>query len=77
MWRFQMGYAEVGQRGQGIHMRQFSRAFVFVQGDTRLVLVSAEVQSIGIAVRREVSNVVTPGNRIRFFVRSKVMRWNQ
>lgn len=49
-----MGYAEVGQRGKGIHLRQFSRAFIFVQGETRIVLVSAEVQAIGIAVRREV-----------------------
>ncbi|XP_022119315.2 neutral ceramidase [Pieris rapae] len=49
-----MGYADIGQSGRGIHTRQFSRAFIFVQGDTRIVLVTADVQAIGIGVRREV-----------------------
>ncbi|VVD05077.1 unnamed protein product [Leptidea sinapis] len=48
-----MGYAEVGQTGEGIHTRQFSRAFIFAKGDKRVVLVTAEVQAVGIAVRRE------------------------
>ncbi|KAL4710666.1 hypothetical protein ACJJTC_003302 [Scirpophaga incertulas] len=51
-----MGYAETSQVGQGIHLRQFARAFIFVQGDTRVVLVSAEIQSVGIAIRRQVVN---------------------
>ncbi|OWR41276.1 neutral ceramidase isoform 1 [Danaus plexippus plexippus] len=49
-----MGYAEMGQKGGGIHLRQFSRAFIFVRGDTRVVLVTADVAALGIAVRREV-----------------------
>ncbi|XP_075974335.1 neutral ceramidase-like [Anticarsia gemmatalis] len=49
-----MGYAEVSQTGTGIHTRQFARSFIFVQGDTRVVLVTADLQSVGIAVRREV-----------------------
>ncbi|XP_060803646.1 neutral ceramidase [Amyelois transitella] len=49
-----MGYAEIGQTGRGLHTRQFSRAFVFVQGDTRVVLVTADVQAVGIHVRRQV-----------------------
>ncbi|CAH0714658.1 unnamed protein product, partial [Brenthis ino] len=49
-----MGYAELGQIGEGIHLRQFSRAFIFVQNNTRVVLVTAEVQAVGIAVRRAV-----------------------
>ncbi|XP_041984570.1 neutral ceramidase-like [Aricia agestis] len=49
-----MGYAELGQSGSGIHLRQFSRAFIFKKGDKRVVIVTAEVQSIGIAVRRQV-----------------------
>ncbi|XP_038214636.1 neutral ceramidase-like [Zerene cesonia] len=49
-----MGYADLGQAGAGLHTRQFSRAFIFVKGNTRVVLVTAEVISIGIAVRREV-----------------------
>ncbi|XP_026733209.1 neutral ceramidase-like isoform X2 [Trichoplusia ni] len=49
-----MGYAEVSQSGEGLHLRQFARSFIFVKGDTRIVLVTAEVQAVGIAVRREV-----------------------
>nr|XP_049696642.1 neutral ceramidase [Helicoverpa armigera] len=49
-----MGYAEVGQSGRGLHLRQFARSFIFVKGDTRIVLVTAEVQAVGIAVRRQV-----------------------
>ncbi|KAJ8730528.1 hypothetical protein PYW08_001941 [Mythimna loreyi] len=49
-----MGYAEVGQSGRGLHLRQFARSFIFVKGNTRIVLVTAEVQAVGIAVRREV-----------------------
>lgn len=51
-----MGYAELSQSGAGIHLRQFSRAFIFEQSGSRVVLVTADVQSIGIAVRRQVSN---------------------
>ncbi|KAI8422810.1 hypothetical protein MSG28_006555 [Choristoneura fumiferana] len=49
-----MGYAELSQSGAGIHLRQFSRAFIFEQNGSRVVLVTADVQSIGIAVRRQV-----------------------
>ncbi|CAK1600598.1 unnamed protein product [Parnassius mnemosyne] len=49
-----MGYADFGQSGRGIHLRQYSRAFIFVKGDTRIVLVTADVLAVGIAVRREV-----------------------
>ncbi|XP_053612320.1 neutral ceramidase-like [Plodia interpunctella] len=49
-----MGYAEIGQTGRGLHTRQYSRAFIFVQGDTRVVLVTADVQAVGIHVRRQV-----------------------
>lgn len=49
-----MGYAELSQSGAGIHTRQFARAFIFEKDGNRIVLVTADVQSIGIAVRREV-----------------------
>lgn len=54
-----MGYAEVGQRGRGLHLRQFARSFIFVKGETRIVLVSTEVQAVGIAVRRQVGYNIT------------------
>lgn len=50
----QMGYAELGQSGQGIHLRQFARTFIFVKGDTRIVLVTAEMLAVGFSVRRAV-----------------------
>ncbi|XP_045447519.1 neutral ceramidase-like [Melitaea cinxia] len=49
-----MGYAELGQSGQGIHLRQFARTFIFVKGDTRIVLVTAEMLAVGFSVRRAV-----------------------
>lgn len=50
----QMGYGEVSQSGAGIHLRQYSRAFIFQKGDTRIVLVTADILAVGIAVRRQV-----------------------
>lgn len=49
-----MGYAKVTQSGEGLHTRQFARAFIFDDGGTRVVLVSTEIQAVGIALRREV-----------------------
>lgn len=49
-----MGYADVGQSGAGIHLRQYSRAFIFQKEETRIVLVIADVQAVGVAVRRQV-----------------------
>ncbi|XP_026314778.1 neutral ceramidase-like [Hyposmocoma kahamanoa] len=49
-----MGYADFGQSGAGIHLRQHSRAFIFKKGDTRIVLVTADVQAVGFSVRRQV-----------------------
>lgn len=53
----QMGYAELGQSGAGIHLRQYSRAFIFQKGDTRIVLVTADIHSVAIAIRRQVSTL--------------------
>lgn len=53
-----MGYAQLEQTGHGIHLRQFSRAFVFEDGsgDTaqRLVFVSVDAAMMGHGVRKEV-----------------------
>ncbi|XP_028161304.1 neutral ceramidase, partial [Ostrinia furnacalis] len=53
-----MGYANFEQVGTGIHLRQFSRAFI-LEDDTngsnqRLVFVSADAAMMGHGVRREV-----------------------
>ncbi|CAH2241580.1 jg3916 [Pararge aegeria aegeria] len=51
-----MGYANLEQSGHGIHLRQFSRAFVLEDesNSTRFVFVSVDAAMMGIGVRREV-----------------------
>ncbi|XP_045768762.1 neutral ceramidase [Maniola jurtina] len=51
-----MGYANLEQSGHGIHLRQFSRAFVLEDesNSTRVVFVSVDAAMMGIGVRREV-----------------------
>ena len=53
-----MGYAQLEQTGHGIHLRQFSRAFVMEDGSgdkaERLVFVSVDAAMMGHGVRKEV-----------------------
>ncbi|KAL4710654.1 hypothetical protein ACJJTC_003290 [Scirpophaga incertulas] len=50
-----MGYANFEQLGQGIHLRQFSRAFVFEDdAGSKLVFVSVDAAMMGNGVRQEV-----------------------
>ncbi|XP_060803695.1 neutral ceramidase isoform X2 [Amyelois transitella] len=52
-----MGYANFEQTGHGIHLRQFSRAFVLEDGrnsSQRIVFVSVDAAMMGQGVRREV-----------------------
>lgn len=51
---FQMGYANFEQSGQGIHLRQFSRAFVLADDNSRLVFVSVDAAMMGNGIRKEV-----------------------
>jgi len=39
----QMGYANPAQIGEGIHLRQYSRAFIIGDGKSRVVFVSADI----------------------------------
>jgi neutral ceramidase len=52
-----MGYAKLGQKGTGIHLRQFSRAFIIDDGKQRLAFVSVDCAMIGNGLRKEVSEV--------------------
>ena len=52
-----MGYAKLGQKGKGIHLRQFARAFVLDDGKERLAFVSVDCAMIGNGLRREVSTL--------------------
>ncbi|XP_021703072.1 neutral ceramidase [Aedes aegypti] len=54
-----MGYAEFSQRGHGIHLRQFSRAFIFEDElGERIVFVSADAGMMGHAVKRDVIDLL-------------------
>ena len=50
-----MGYAKQGQNTKGIHIRQFSRAFIFEQDGERNVYVSADCGMMGQLVKMKVS----------------------
>ena len=51
-----MGYAKQGQNTKGIHIRQFSRAFIFEQDGERNVYVSADCGMMGQLVKMKVSD---------------------
>ncbi|KOB79229.1 putative ceramidase, partial [Operophtera brumata] len=51
---YEVGVGIADMTGPCVEIAFFARSFIFSKGDTRIVLVTAEVQSVGIAVRREV-----------------------
>lgn len=53
-----MGYANMDQRGQGIHLRQFARTFIIDDGRQRLVIVSSECGMQGHFVRKQVLRIL-------------------
>lgn len=52
-----MGYANLKQRGKGIHLRQFARTFIVEDQKTqeRIVFVSVDAAMMGHAVKQDVS----------------------
>lgn len=51
---YQMGYAKQQQKTSGIHTRLYSRAFIFDDGQKKMVFVSADVCMIGHLVKKAV-----------------------
>ncbi|KAK9294787.1 hypothetical protein QLX08_010723 [Tetragonisca angustula] len=49
-----MGYAKIDQKGSGLHLRTFSRAFIIDDGEERFVFVSVDSAMIGNGVRQTV-----------------------
>lgn len=49
-----MGYAKIRQKGHGIHLRQFSRAFIIQDGSNRVVFVSVDAGMISDSVKSNV-----------------------
>ena len=52
--QFQMGFAKSSQTTKGIHIRQYSRAFVFEQNHNRNVFVSADCAMMSQLVKKQV-----------------------
>lgn len=53
-----MGYASLDQKGIGMHLRQFARAFIIDDATHRVVFVSIDSCMISDSVKREVSAFV-------------------
>jgi neutral ceramidase len=50
-----MGYAKMDQKGSGLHLRTFARAFIIDDGQQRFVFVSVDSAMIGHDVKAAVS----------------------
>lgn len=58
-----MGYAQVSQKGHGLHLRQYARAFIIDDNVKRVVFVSFDGAMIGHSVKRDVNqNFKSPTN---------------
>lgn len=53
-----MGYAQVSQKGHGLHLRQYSRAFIVDDNAKRVVFVSFDGAMIGHTVKRDVVSML-------------------
>lgn len=49
-----MGYAHISQRGQGLHLRQYARAFIVEDTDKRVVFVSIDGAMVSHPIKRTV-----------------------
>ena len=49
-----MGYAQLAQKGKGIHTRQFARSFIIEDQGKRVVFVSVDAGMMGHTVKRNV-----------------------
>lgn len=83
-----MGYAQIKQRGQGIHTRQYARSFIVEdKPGNRVVFVSVDAGMISHVVKRNVikelkkkygniynyDNVMISGTRKNFFLLSSAI----
>ena len=66
-----MGYAKQGQNTKGIHIRQFSRAFVFEESGSRNVFVSADLGMMSQLVKMKVNPIY-----LIFSLLSKIFAFN-
>lgn len=50
-----MGYAQISQKGHGLHLRQYARAFIVDDDVKRVAFVTFDGAMIGHSVKRDVS----------------------
>ena len=50
-----MGYAKLNQKGCGVHLRQFTRAFIFDDKTTRVVFASIDACMVPFGLKDAVS----------------------
>lgn len=55
---FQMGYANMAQRGHGLHLRQYARTFIVENNGKRVVFVNVDGAMVSHGVRRDVSQII-------------------
>ena len=65
-----MGYAKQGQNTKGIHIRQYSRAFVFEENGARNVFVSIDIGMMGQLVKMKVNLC----EKLRRFTATEILR---
>lgn len=53
-----MGYAQMHQRGHGIHLRQYSRAFIVDHNGKRAAFVTVDGAMISHPIKRDVNNIL-------------------
>lgn len=51
-----MGYAKAKQKGTGLHLRQFARAFIIDDDKNVVVFVSVDAAMIGHGIRKQVKD---------------------
>lgn len=52
-----MGYAQMHQRGHGIHLRQYSRAFIVDHNGKRAAFVTVDGAMISHPIKRDVNTI--------------------
>lgn len=69
-----MGYAKTGQKGCGIHLRQFARAFILDDGETRAAFVTVDTCMGAHGLRRSVlTNLINKSTIFKLLFPTKVL----
>lgn len=70
-----MGYAHMAQRGKGLHLRQYSRAFIVENEGKRVVFVSVDNSMMAYSVKREVSILLSAQHLTKIYNHQTLHRY--